>query len=297
MCDKRERRQQHRNGHRKHQELRCLGRQDAPGLRRREQHEREFAALRKQSGDALRTLVVFSRHAHDAVQQQRLQRHHSDRDTEHGERMRAEQRQIRAHPDGDEEKAHQQALERLDIRFELVTEFRVGEKHTREERAERHRQADGLHQQRGADHDQQRRGGEDLAAAETCDELQQRTDRHAAHDDDEHDRRAALHRQQPAAFHAGLLGGEQRQQRDQRNHGEVLEQQDRERATAARTRQFAALAEPREHDGGRRHREPESDDQGRLPRKVEPVRESGQRETGHHDLRAAQSEHRLAQRP
>ena len=90
VCDKRERRQQHRNGHRKHQELRRLGRQDAPGLRRREQHEREFAALRKQSGDALRTLVVFSRHAHDAVQQQRLEHHHPDRDTEHGERMRAE---------------------------------------------------------------------------------------------------------------------------------------------------------------------------------------------------------------
>ena len=62
-------------------------------------------------------------------------------------------------------KPEQQALERLDVGLEFVAELGIGEQHAGEKRAERHRQADFLHDQRGADHQQQRRRGEHFAAA------------------------------------------------------------------------------------------------------------------------------------
>ena len=46
------------------------------------------------------------------------------------------------HADGDEEQAEQQALERLEIAFELVAVFAVGQQHAAEEGAEGRGEAD-----------------------------------------------------------------------------------------------------------------------------------------------------------
>ena len=149
--------------------------EDARDLRRREQHERELAALREQhrrsrcasSLPRLRDAQMpYSSSAFNAISPS------ATPSTARG--MRAKQREIGAHPDRHEEEPHQQPLERLDVGFELVAELGIGEQHAGEERAERHRQADRLHQQRGADDDEQRGRGEHFAAAEARDELQRR---------------------------------------------------------------------------------------------------------------------------
>ena len=266
-------------------------------LRGGEQHEREFAAAREPDGDALRVLVVASSDARDREHQRRLQRHETDRDAQHDERLRREQREVRAHPDGHEEEPHQQALERLDVGFELVAEFRIGEEHAGEERAERHRQADGLHQQRRPRDDEERRCGEHLAAAETRDQPQGGADQQTAADDDDEDRRHALDREQPATGGAAAVGSEQRQERDQRNHRDILEEQDRERALPGGSGELGALAEPCEDDCRRRHREAGSNDCCGRPREPERVRDEGHDDAGDDHLCAAQSEHRMAQRP
>ena len=49
--------------------------------------------------------------------------------------------QVDAHAHGHEEQAQQQALERIDLRFEFVAEFRIGQQHAGEERAQARRQA------------------------------------------------------------------------------------------------------------------------------------------------------------
>ncbi len=144
---------------------------------------------------------------------------------------------------------------------------------------------------------QQRRRGEHFAAAEARDDLERGPDDEAADDDDEQDGGDTFRGKQEAARPADLVGPEQRQQRDQRNDGEILEQQDRERAPSARTAQFSALAEPGEDDRRGGHRQAEPDDDRGLPGLTERDGDRGNRDSREQDLRAAQTEHRLAQRP
>ena len=84
---------------------------------------------------------------------------------------------------------------------------------------------------------------------------------------------------------------------DERYHREVLEQQDRERLAPGRRGKLLALAEPREHDRGRRHREAEADDDRGLPCDAEAVSDHGEHDAARRNLRAAEPEHRAAQRP
>ena len=91
--------------------------------------------------------------------------HGDDAEDQRGDQagLLAEQGKVDAGADRDEEQADQQALERLDVAFELVPVFAVGEHDAGQEGAERGRQADRLHQHRDADDEQQAEGGEQLA--------------------------------------------------------------------------------------------------------------------------------------
>ena len=125
--------------------------------------------------------------------------------------------------------------------------------------------------------------GEDFAAAEARDELEQR---------DGPARRlttmtstiaatpfaASIHR---VRVRRCVSGAEQRQQRDERNHGEILEQQDRERAAPARAAQFAALPSHASTIAVDDIASPKPDDDRRLPRRVR----SQMRDAGQHDSR------------
>ena len=91
------------------------------------------------------------------------------------------------HADAHEEQRQQQAAERLDVGFELVPVVGFGEQHAGEERAERHRHAGLLHQQRGAEHDQERRRGHHLARAGLRQQPEERIEQIAAGDDDQRD--------------------------------------------------------------------------------------------------------------
>ena len=182
--EERQRREQHRERDREHQELRRRARRGCPRFARRRtarrrtrrpaRARRRRAARRRSRCRVARAMPYISDRLHDEQ---------AERRAEHRQRLRHEQRQVRAHADRHEEEAQQQALERLDVGFELVPELGVGEQHAREERAERHRQADRFHDQRRADHDQQRGGGEHLAAAVARDELERRPRDEAAADD------------------------------------------------------------------------------------------------------------------
>ncbi len=211
--------------------------------------------------------------------------------------MPHQQREVRAHPHGDEEQPQQQPLERLDVGFELVPEFRVREEHAGEERAERHRQPDVLHRQRRTDHHEQRRGGEHLASAVARDEAQHRSHHEPARDDHHDDGRHTLGRRDETRGAGRDLVPEHRQQREQGNDGKVLEQQDRERGAAMRCLQRAALLERGQHQRRRRHREPEARDEGRFPRQSEPDARGSEREARDQDLCRAEPEHGTTQRP
>ncbi len=146
---------------------------EAPG--RDEQNEGEFAALRNRNGKSLRSVVRRAADPGDRVHQCKLHEHEAEHEAEHREGPLPNETKVRAHAHGYEEKTEQQTLERLDVGLQLVAKFGIGEEYPGEEGAERGRQADFLHDERGAHHEQQRRRGKYLATAVARRRLQHRT--------------------------------------------------------------------------------------------------------------------------
>ena len=206
---------------------------------------------------------------------------------------------VERHADADEEKSEQEALERLDLRFDLVAVFGIGEQHAGEERAERHRDADQIHDPRGADHDQQRGRREHLGRAGARSRAEHRTQQIAAADDDDRDREDHAQRGERTRAGVGrrMRHRERRDQREDRDRGDVLEQQDREAEPAVRAGQLLAFGKDLQIDRRRRQRKAEADDHGAFPVEAERVRDAADREPGHDELQAADAEHRAPHDP
>ena len=204
--------------------------------------------------------------------------------------------QVDGHADAHEEQREQQAAERLDVGFELMAVGRFGEQHAGKERAERHRHADDLHQQRGAEHDQQRGRGHHLARAGPRKQAEERIEQIAAREHQRGDRAGDQRGRARGLGHAHVRArfgarGHQRHQREQRHHRHVLEQQDREGALAVILLQMAALLQDAQRDRGGGERQRKAGDQ-----RAAPVEQAGEQrqprdgEPGDEHLRDAEAE-------
>ena len=100
--------------------------------------------------------------ARDAPDHHGLERHETQHDQRHEPGRLEQHAEVDAHAHGDEEQAQQQALEGLDVGFQLAPVFAFRQQHAGQEGAQRHRQAHELHQRGDRHHQQQRGGGEDL---------------------------------------------------------------------------------------------------------------------------------------
>ena len=116
-------------------------------------------------------------------------------------------------------------------------------------------------------------------------------------DDADHDRQRLAGRQQ---IHLGRSTGrchrEQRRQRDQRNCGQILEQQDRECEPPVLCGQLARLLQHLQRERRRRQRQREPDEQRRQPRRARGDAEPHEHEPGQRHLRAAEPENGVAHR-
>ena len=116
-----------------------------------------------------------------------------------------------------------QALERLDLRFDLVAVFGIGEQQSGEESAERHLDMRQLHQPRRAEHHEQGRGREHFGDLRAGDDAQHRSQQMAsAHSNcsnhaDYLDRRQRLVGRRRRA----RVRAEQRNQSQDRNRGQI----------------------------------------------------------------------------
>ena len=195
-----------------------------------------------------------------------------------GSGLAADQPEVDLRADRDEEQAEQQPLERLDVGLELVAVLAVGEHHAGEERAERGRQPDLLHEQRDADHDQQRGGGERLAqpgrrrgtgtagGRRTARSRSPRPPRRAPSAPDSQAGRPAsevtsvtrVATATPSSGNTARIGITAMSWNSSTENARL----------AARRLEQAALGERRQHDRGRRHRERQADrDRGLATRR------------------------------
>ena len=230
----------------------------------------------------------------------RLRGDHGNRQSDDEQRPRGNEVDVEKHPYRQEEQAEQDRAERLDIAFELVTVGRFREHHAGDERPQRDRQMERMHDRCRTDHGEQPCDNEQLALAETAHQPKQRVQGNSPYDDEGDHRQHRIESQPPSNRRARIrsYAGHCRDDRDHRYDGEVLEQQDRKGTLALRRIQLIVRPKHRQHLGGRRERERKADRQRRLGRKVErEVEHQAQHQSAQHDLREAQPEYILAEPP
>ena len=122
-----------RRGQHRHRDRGIENRNHSRGkdcARRPEQHECELARLRQRHGEHRRVgAVAIAEGLRDRIENDRLQHDQAERQAENQVRAAQEQPDVDRHADRDEEQAEQQALERIDLRFEFVPVFRIGQQH------------------------------------------------------------------------------------------------------------------------------------------------------------------------
>ena len=223
-----------------------------------EQHEGKLSALGDGEREVDRRAVAVAPQPCDDIEHQGLGRHQAKRQSNQQKRLLYDQAQIDRHADGDEEQAQQQALERLDVGFQFVAVFRIGQQHAGEKRAQRHRQAGLLHEQGGAHHHQQGGGDEHFVAVGGGRQAQIGTQQQAPDEDDRQHHGRCARRAGPVPALVVGAGAEQGQDGQQRNRGQVLEQQDGKRGTAVVGGELLSLRQhlQRQRGGRERQRQP-----------------------------------------
>ena len=172
----------------------------------------------------------------------------------------------------------------------------VGE--TREERAEYHRHAGCLNQQRGADHDEERRRCEYFRNAGLCRHPEHRPQQQSAADD-EADQRSG-HQGDLRDIDTRRLRGaraEQRQQSDEGDGGQVLEQQDRKSRATLTARQLLLFGEHLQHECGRRERQHQPQHNRRIDLESQQPGNRADRDRARHDLRCAETKYHAPHDP
>ena len=314
--DEEQRGGEHGQGHDQQQQIGQSLVEHRIGHREGDQDEAELAGLRQAEAEqperlATQTVDPADRQQHrefggdgDGCPEQHLGPHGRGKE------------EVDPRPDGDEEQAQQQALERVDIAFELVAVLAGSQHDTGDEGTERGREADQRHQQRDADHHQQGGGGEQFAQIGPGDVAEQRADgedpdrddrRHRADTDergepDRHGRGQIDRAMHPAraAHPRAMETGERQQgeQREDRDDGDVLHQQDREAGLATLAAEQVLLAQRLDHDRGRGQRQHHADGERGLPRPVlEQQRDRRDRERRYGNLAPAEPGELAAHRP
>ncbi len=298
-----QRRQHHGEDHHSRHRGRRFRVHDADGQRRAVEHEGEFAALREQRGAMQRLAVPGAEQARDHVDSERLHDHERNHAAGDQRPVGDDKVDVQRHADTKKEQPEQNAPERLDIRFKLVTEGRFRQQHAGEERAHRHGKPAPLHEQCGAQHHHQRRGSHDFARAGPGQESKQRVHQELARDkhkrDSAHRQRHRLPQRSGVRVHFSPRGDrrENCNQRQQGNDRQIFQQQDGDRPLPGRRRYLSAIFHHLHDYGRRRQHKAERADHRRRP--WQPKRYSRarqQRAAGQH-LNQPQPEDVASHRP
>jgi hypothetical protein len=296
--EEQKRRRRHGQGHGERQEIGHVLADDLLRDAGGEQHEGELAALTDHEPEAPCRLALQPPPAAKRIEDDGLDGDETDDDGDELQRLRHQHAQIDRHSDGDEEYGEQQPLERTDIGFDLMAIFGIGEQCAGDERAEGRAETRGFHDQRHSDHRQQRARRHGLAHAGCGNDAIEPAENEAAddnHPDDGEDGEYA-----GAEVHGRLVrcaDREQRHQCNERDGGEVLEQQDRESEAPMARIDLALLIQQLQREGRRGERECKPDEQRLGEGEAERKASGGEHKRGRHELGRAEPEDRRAHGP
>ena len=264
-------------------------------------HERELAARRQYQRHApARSLAKPPEGARNGPQQDALDRHQQHRQSGYQPRTDYQQVQVGGHAHADEEQAQQQALEGLEVRFQFVPVFRVGQQHAGQECAQCHGNARLLHQPARAQHHQQRGRDGYLQGAGPGNHAEEGPQQIASahHHQGDHQQHAPERGQHLQATAGSDCLVEQGDHGNQRDCGNVLEQQDGKGKSPRRRLQLLALGQDLQAEGSRRQgqRQAEHHRAAKFQGKAEPGNGGNHQARGGH-LYQAHAEHVPAHHP
>jgi hypothetical protein len=295
--DEQQRRRDHRDGDHDRQQLAQRLVHFALADRGGEDNEGEFAALGEDEGHVPGRTAGQAGQPADQQQRRELDGDESERQAENQRRLIRQQSEAQVHADRREEQPEQDALEGLDLGFQLVAEFGVRQQQAGEEGAERHRQAHHFHERGRGHDDEQTCRSEYLVAAESGNEAENGAQQ-ITPSDEQADNGEQRHEE---VRELRLLGAKARAQdrndREDRDHGEILEQQDGKRGAAVTRRQLFLLGEELQHKRRRRQGERETDDDRRRPGQAQPRAGEGDDDGGDGHLGGAETEDRMTHDP
>ena len=134
------RRGEHRQDHRREQEMQEALGHDARAARERQQHETELSGLREREPYAQRGSRGGAEGARQRRDQRELAGDERGEEGKHRRELVQHDAQVEHHADGDEEKAQQHVAEGLDVLLDLEAVLGLRDQHAREKGAEHHRE-------------------------------------------------------------------------------------------------------------------------------------------------------------
>ena len=289
---KQQRRERHRTGDDRAEQLRRLMGDQQPAFGFGKQHEAELAALGQQQTHLECARPFGAETARQHGDHGGFHGHHAHHQCQHQCPIGGHDIEIKAHADGDEEKAEHQAAKRLDVGLQSVAIGGFGQHDTGDERAQRHRKPQAGHQQRASHHAKQGGGHEGFAGAQRSDDAEQARQGIAA-DQHEKDQRARRHqRGLPARHRIGARrSAEGADDGEHRHDGQILEQQHGKAAFATGRRSHLALVEQLHHQCSGGQAERQADDQRCLPRETgEGEQQPREPQPAQHNLRQPKAE-------
>ncbi len=267
---------------------------DQTGRRRKpETHQAEFTAGTEQQRALYCRGPGQPKQLAERNQQHGLHRDQARNGVEEPQWLAHHFTEIDLHADREEEDPEQQRLERLHGGFDGFAVFGFRQQQSGDERAERHRQARLIGDHSRADDDEQHRGDEQVARARGDDQPEQRAHQPAAADHDHRDRNRRLQQRgaETGERRCAWSRGEQRDEHQDRDHGEILRQQHRKAGAAHIGGQPLLLRQQLEHDRGGGQRQADAEHQ-RIRRLVAGERRNpGKRRRGGEHLQPAKPEH------
>jgi len=127
----------------------------------------------------------------------RLQDHQTDKQTHNCQGLSEQNIEVDLSTNGNEEQPQQQALERLNVAFQLMPVFAIGQNHTCDECTKRGGKTNRPHQERNAHNDQQRHSREQLSDPCPGYSAEHRAEQVATANDDSGNNRNGHHRLPP----------------------------------------------------------------------------------------------------
>ena len=293
VSDEQRRGQDHRHGRDEYQGRRAVRGDPAGLLHEIEKYECELAGLRQPQREQPLVAAPEPEQPRKEQQHRRLDQYQQQGHAQDREEFSVQQAEVDVRTDHDEEQAEQQPLERGDVRLHLVPELGVRQHDAREKGSKGGRKADEAHDE-GRHHDQEQGGGRrDLQQPGIGDVAEQRTDQEmpaknderdrGGHDSGDDQRRQAVQERlrdfdafaargsagavrviRDGAFACDAASGQQRDDDQHRNDGDILRKKDGEARPPAIGLGKPLLGKRLQHDGRGRKRQchPDADGHG-----------------------------------